>query len=184
MCELLTTFFPADLAPQLDLVTLERVNGSYASDAGSQRHGDMVWRVQLAGRWLYLYVLMEFQSTPDPYMALRMRVYVGLLQQDLVKRHELPASGRLPPVLPLVMYSGLRPWRASRSMSGLVMAGLDGVAVASSQDEYLLLDFPKLFSEQPQLLSRPLAALLSLRFMDGRRSGQGALGLIDAWLRK
>ncbi|WP_374581211.1 hypothetical protein [Pseudoduganella sp.] len=68
-------------------------------------------------------------------------------------------------------------------MSGLVMAGVNGVAPPSSEDEYLLLDFPKLFSEQPQLLSQPLAALLSLRFMDGRRSGQGALGLIGDWLR-
>ncbi|UTY56702.1 hypothetical protein HPQ68_05595 [Massilia sp. erpn] len=30
-------------------------------------------------QWLYLYILLEFQSTPDPWMALRMQVYIGLM---------------------------------------------------------------------------------------------------------
>ena len=43
-------------------------------------------------------------------MALRLRVYVGLLYQDLPRRKEISADGRLPPVLPLVLYHGAVPW--------------------------------------------------------------------------
>jgi predicted transposase YdaD len=125
MRELLCSFLSPEWSAQLDLASLERVNGSYAGGEGVQRHSDMVWRVLLAGRWLYLYLLLEFQSSSDHWMALRMRVYCGLLHQDLVKRHELPAAGCLPPILPIVLYTGRKPWRASRSMSSLVMLGLD-----------------------------------------------------------
>jgi hypothetical protein len=55
---------------------------------------------QVGGEWVYLYLLIEFQSRVDKYMALRMMVYVGLLYQDLIKRGEVLADGRLPPSCP------------------------------------------------------------------------------------
>ncbi len=51
-------------------------------------------------------LFLEFQSTPDPWMALRMLVYVGLLWQQLVREQRLMPDGRLPPVLPVVLYHG------------------------------------------------------------------------------
>jgi hypothetical protein len=56
--------------------------------------------------WVYVYILLEFQSTVDPSMALRMLVYVGLLYQDLQRQGVRTSSGRLPPVLPVVAYNG------------------------------------------------------------------------------
>ena len=43
-------------------------------------------------------------------MALRLLVYVGLLYQDLLRRKELPADGRLPPILPIMLYHGTPAW--------------------------------------------------------------------------
>jgi hypothetical protein len=71
-----------------------------------QRHDDVVWKVRLRDQWLYVYVIIEFQSEPDPFMALRLLVNVGLLYQDLLRRNELPADGRLP----VVLYNGTPPW--------------------------------------------------------------------------
>jgi predicted transposase YdaD len=87
-------------------VAFERVNASYAGDNGQQRHDDMVWRLQVGGECIYIYLLLEFQSRSDRWMALRMQVYVGLLCQDLVKQRKLGRSGKLPPVLPIVLYNG------------------------------------------------------------------------------
>ncbi|NHZ62278.1 Rpn family recombination-promoting nuclease/putative transposase [Massilia genomosp. 1] len=72
----------------------------------SARQGDLVWRVQLGDEFLYVDILLECQSGVDRSMALRMPTYVGLLCQDLVKRHELSPGLRLPPLLPLVLYNG------------------------------------------------------------------------------
>lgn len=83
--DLLLGFVPGTWVGQLDLASFERVSGSYVGDGGQQRHSDMVWKVRLAGDWIYVYLLLEFQSRSDPWMALRMQVYVGLLYQDLVR---------------------------------------------------------------------------------------------------
>ncbi len=39
-------------------------------------------------------------------MAVRVMVYLGLLYQDLIKTKQLARTGRLPPVLPVVLYNG------------------------------------------------------------------------------
>jgi hypothetical protein len=40
---------------------------------------DMVWRLRLKDRWPWVSLVLEFQSEPDPWMALRLLVYLGLL---------------------------------------------------------------------------------------------------------
>ena len=37
----------------------------------------IIWRVRVAGEWLYVYLLIEFQSRIDPWMAVRVMVYTG-----------------------------------------------------------------------------------------------------------
>ena len=87
--DLVMGFIPDDWLHTLDYSTLEKVSCSYVSDDLKQREDDIVWRVKVDGEWVYLYILMEFQSTVDKYMALRMMVYIGLLYQDLIKQHPI-----------------------------------------------------------------------------------------------
>ena len=56
------------------------------------RADDVVWRVKAEGEWIYLYILIEFQSTIDPYMAIRIMTYVGLLYQDLIRKKDILAN--------------------------------------------------------------------------------------------
>jgi predicted transposase/invertase (TIGR01784 family) len=107
---LLTDFAPGPWLQEADFTTLERVNASYVSEDEKQRHDDVVWRVKVSGHWFWIYVVLELQSKPDPWMALRMMVYVGLLAQHLIR--EDPTTDRLPPILPIVLYNGQRVWRA------------------------------------------------------------------------
>ena len=78
--DLLTGYMPGAWLEQADFNTLERVNASYVSESERQRHDDMVWRLKVGEQWVWVYLLLEFQSEPDPWMALRMMVYV---QQNL-----------------------------------------------------------------------------------------------------
>ena len=71
--DLLSGFVSTDWARALDVGAFERVNASYASERGRARHEDIVWRARIGGDWVYVYLLLEFQSRPDPWMALRMR---------------------------------------------------------------------------------------------------------------
>lgn len=138
--DLLSGFVPYEWARHLELKAFERVSASYVSDAGRQRHDDMVWRLNLGGEWLYVYLLLEFQSRNDRWMALRMQVYVGLLCQDLVKRRELTRDGKLAPVLPIVLYNGAARWTASTDLAQLMLAPPEGLAPLQPGQRYLLID--------------------------------------------
>ena len=113
--DLLRGFAARGWSDALDFRTLEKLPADYVSDDLRQRHGDTVWRLRLRGkgkRWVYLLAMLEFQSTDDRYMAVRVLVYTGLLYQDLIRRGALDPDGRLPPVLPVVLYNGRSRWSA------------------------------------------------------------------------
>jgi len=90
--------------------------------------------------WLYLYLLLEFQSTVDPFMAVRILVYVGLLYQDLIKSKQVSSGQPLPPVLPLVLYNGEPRWRAALTIEELIEDAPRGLDAYRPRMRYLLLD--------------------------------------------
>ena len=125
VAQLLREFVSGPWLDDLDLDGMERLNAKLHAETSARRDGDMIWRIPRRGggdTWLVL--LLEFQSTPDPWMALRAMVYAGLLWQHLVKEKRLPADGKLPPILPVVLYNGDRRWSAPLAMRDLI--GLPG----------------------------------------------------------
>ena len=54
-------------------------------------------------------------------MALRILSYTSLLYQELLRNKALDnKQGRLPAVVPVVLYNGSRPWQAPRDMGALI----------------------------------------------------------------
>ncbi len=49
-----------------------------------------------------------------------MMVYIGLLYQDLIKRKEVLADGRLSPILPIVLYNGKQRWTSVTDVAELI----------------------------------------------------------------
>ncbi len=93
----------------LDFDTLAPLPASFVSEDLQQRHGDLVWRIRFRDdRWLYLVLLLEFQATVDPAMALRILTYTALLYQRLDADGVLRDHRALPPVLPVVLYNDRR----------------------------------------------------------------------------
>ncbi len=76
---------------------------------------DVVWRVRAGDGWLYVYLLLEFQSTVDRHMAVRIMSYVGLLYQDLLRTGAVSRGKPLPPVVPVVLYNGQSQKRGHRN---------------------------------------------------------------------
>jgi hypothetical protein len=140
VADLLHGFVPEPWVAEVDFATLTPVKGSYVSEGLRQRHDDVVWKVRLREQWLYIYVMIEFQSEPDPFMALRLLVYVGLLYRDLLRWQELPADGRLPPVLPMVLYHGTAPWTGAAAFQDLLTPAPSGLERYQPRFHYLLLD--------------------------------------------
>jgi hypothetical protein len=53
-------------------------------------------------------------------MVVRLRTYVELLYQDLIKQQQLIAPAQLSPVFPLVLYNGRSRWQAARNIRELI----------------------------------------------------------------
>ena len=58
---------------------------------------------------MWVYLVLEFQSAPDPRMALRMLGYVAALYEELERLEEF-RRGKVPAVLAVVLYNGEREW--------------------------------------------------------------------------
>ncbi|RUP30440.1 MAG: hypothetical protein EKK45_08875 [Curvibacter sp.] len=141
--DLLLGFVPGDWCQHARFETLERVNASYVSESDKQRHDDMVWRLKVGPRWVWVYLLLEFQSQPDEWMAVRMMVYVGLLAQHLIKEGQLD-QGKLPPLLPMVLYKGSRPWSSALDVVDCFAPGLPALEPYRPRMLYHLIDEARL----------------------------------------
>ncbi len=180
--ELIADFTAFSWLGALEIGAFERVNPSYVSDHFSERHDDLVWRVRCGDNWLYVYILLEFQSRVEPWMALRMQVYLGLLYQDLVKRHEVSPDSLLPPVLPLVFYSGAAPWSANLSLSDLIMHAPPGMAQFQAAQRYCLVDEQRLDREELARKSSLLATLFRLELSESISVVLDVLPTLATWL--
>ncbi len=119
--DLFKSFVDEPWVAQLDFSTLSRVNAKLHAEGLERRDGDLIYRVLYRdGSEVYLYLLLEFQSQPDAWMALRVMVYVGLLYQHLIREQSLTAQDRLPPVFPLVLYNGDSRWTAAQELKDLI----------------------------------------------------------------
>ncbi len=70
-------------------------------------------------------------------MALRLWAYIALFYQHLQKQNQLTPAGLLPPVLPIVLYNGEKPWTAPLALADLIQP-VEGLKRPSF--EYVLLD--------------------------------------------
>ncbi|KYZ85036.1 transposase [Alcanivorax sp. KX64203] len=138
--DLLLGFMEGGWVRNLDLASLEKVSDGYVSDDLRARHNDALWRIRWKREWVYLYLMLEFQSKVDHYMPLRILTYTGLLYQDLLRSEALEETGRLPPVLPIVLYNGRKPWRASTDLSDLIQQVPEALKPYQVRQKFLLLD--------------------------------------------
>ena len=156
VADLLHSVLPGKAVEEMDMGSLEKVSADYVGDDFRKRHGDTVWRLRAEGAesgWAYVLVLLEFQSSNDPTMALRVLEYTAMLYRELLRtkgarsrgaRGARPsrakASGGLPPVLPVLLYNGDSPWTAALDMRDLIAEAGPTLAAYQPSQRCLLLD--------------------------------------------
>jgi hypothetical protein len=163
--DLLRGFLREDWAARLDLSTLERVSSSFVSADHRERRSDLIWRVRWRGETrggVYLYVLLELQSTSYPFMAVRLLTYVGLLLEEIIRKERLGPGDRLPAVLALVLHSGKRPWLAPLELARLFEEVPASLRRYLPRLRYLLLDENRLDLDRPELAGNRVASLFRI----------------------
>ena len=177
VASLLRDFVPESFVAELDFATLERCSGSYVTDDLRERHTDMLWRLRWKGdTWCYLYILLEFQSTVDAWMAVRVLGYTALLWQDLIRTGRIREGERLPPVFPLVLYNGGGRWTARQDVAELLPPLTGPLAQYQPRQRYFLLEE----SQVPEEALRAAGSLAGLLLrLERVRKPEELLPLID-----
>ena len=140
VADLLHSLLPGKVVEGMDMGSLEKMSAEYVGDDFRKRHGDTVWRVRADGAeggWAYALVLVEFQSSTDPTMALRVLEYTAMLYRDLL-RAKVVKPGELPPVL--LLYNGESPWSAALDVRDLIVETGPTLAAYQPSQRCLLLD--------------------------------------------
>ena len=161
MVRYLLALLPPEAVAGLDTSRLRRLPAKRIGRGARRRVADMAWAVGAPTREnpeAEALLVIEFQAAPHPRMALRMEAYVALLRQEMADA--LPDAVGLPPVLPVLVYTGDRPWRPP-SVRQLAARGHVGLRRWQPDLEMLPLDATTLSAEDGEV--NPMAALLRLQ---------------------
>ncbi|MCP4661320.1 MAG: Rpn family recombination-promoting nuclease/putative transposase, partial [bacterium] len=124
-----------------------------------------VWRVKWKNsrEWVYVYLLIEFQTRPDPFMAVRLMVYEGLLLQALSKLPEYRRKGALlPAIVPIVLYNGQERWKTPLRLSRLMEPLPEELRHLQAELVYILIDEGAFEAEELAAMRNLVAILFRL----------------------
>ena len=136
--DLLRGFVPKKPFRTVHFDTLQPVPTVFAGPEPDQRRSVNVWRVRVRldkrDHWLYLVVLLEFQSAVDRDTTYRMLLYSLLIQAKLAREDPSRYHGKMPLVLSVAVHDG----QAVRNMDGLLTDMVDEFLRPYQPQQHLL----------------------------------------------
>lgn len=118
--QLLETFVHEPWVQELDFDHCETLDKTFISDHYKETESDLIYKIRFRGREAYLFILLEFQSTVDRFMVLRVLNYLSNFYMDYVASQKRVRY--LPVVFPIVLYNGEERWTAPISFAELFKA--------------------------------------------------------------
>ena len=116
---LLRTALPANLWESMDWQSLKLLDGTFLDDAPRESDSDLLYEAAHgeSGQRVWLYLLLEHQSTPDPWMRFRLLKYCCRIWEAGIRDGD--GTTELRPIVPLVFYQGSRGWTHSTEFADL-----------------------------------------------------------------
>lgn len=114
---------PSVVGEAIDWTTLRLQPGSFVDEALEERRSDVLFRADLRGREVLLYLLLEHQSTADPLMPWRLLQYMVRIWDRHLQEH--PDRTRLPAIVPLVVHHSEGGWNAPTLFEEIVDLSAD-----------------------------------------------------------
>ena len=116
------------LVPWIDFSQLKLIERSFLADNLEELVADLVFRVPFRDESgtdeLFIYILVEHQSTVDKQMAFRVNSYMNqilaLQRREWVTNNIPESERRYAPVIPIVFYTGEQRWNAPLALDALM----------------------------------------------------------------
>ncbi len=182
--DLLVGFIQGDWIQELDFSTLEKLNNSYVTDEFRERSDDVIWRVKFRDQWLYVYLLLEFQSTIDHSMPVRFLTYIGSLYQDLIASKKIPNPKKLPPVMPIVLYNGDTPWNAALTLQEMLEPVPESLQRFQPQLRYWLIDEGRFSATELETQENLTAAIIRAELAEDHQQFARVAANLNIWLTR
>lgn len=117
-----------EVGERIDFSQLELQNRSFISDKLREQTSDLLFSVPFKigpeTEELFIYILIEHQSTVDVSMGFRLLFYMMHIwdtqRQEWMKNNVPKSEWRLRPILPIVFYSGDRRWQVPLSVTAIM----------------------------------------------------------------
>ena len=166
------------IVADVELAKLRKGPTEYVdSKSRTVRHADMVWKAPFRDSWLYVVFLFEAQSTVDWRMPMRIMLETALIYEELAKDPEVRKRRKLPPVLPIVVYIGAKPWNAPTRLEEMLTEEAKAFLPFALGHEFLLVSE----ADEAKALTRadtPRTAGLRLRYARDRAEFDEALATL------
>lgn len=138
--DFIRNYAPPEIVAQIDLDTLEPVDGTFVDDDLQTSQSDMLFRVASQKGDLLLYFLFEHKSYSDYATPLQLLRYMVRIWE---KEPKPTTKRKLPPILPFVIYHGESRWLVKTQFSESVESA-DGMSNFTPSFEYAIADLSPL----------------------------------------
>jgi predicted transposase/invertase (TIGR01784 family) len=108
---------PAEVVNLMDFATLTPQKDSFINDKFRVKVADLLFSVNFSGTLGYVYLLTEHTSSPDRFLPYRMLHYIMGIMDQHRKKH--PKAKKLPLIVPLILYTGPKPYAHSTDLFDL-----------------------------------------------------------------
>lgn len=130
--QLFETFVDEPWVKELDFDESETLDKSFVAEHYKVTESDLIHKVKLHGRDVYIYLLLEFQSSVDRFMVVCIAYYILAFYMDYLanrKRQKQAADAQtaelLPVVFPLLVYNGGDTWTAPSELAVVIEPTID-----------------------------------------------------------
>ena len=145
---------------------LTLVNKSYITADYEELESDIVYKANLNNREVYFYILLEFQSTVDYRMPLRLLFYMcEILREHAVnaKHKKYDKNIKIPAVLPIVLYNGEQKWDVPREFRKMIYnEDLFGSNILNFTYDVFDISNDEKFNKEELLISKNVQAAIFL----------------------
>lgn len=123
--DLVKEMLKAPWAKDLNEENLILVDKEYILSDYEENEADIVYRANIDGKEVIFYILLEFQSSVDYRMPLRLFFYINEILREYIKNLEKEYKKNkkgfnVPAVIPIVLYNATREWNAPRYFKDIV----------------------------------------------------------------
>lgn len=116
--QLLETFVNQEWVKDVDFSSCVSLNRSFVSNQYKERETDLIQKVKIKGKDAYIYILIEFQSSVQRFMSVRILHYITNLYIYLLENNK--KLDMLPAVFPILLYNGDKKWTSPDNISQLI----------------------------------------------------------------